>query len=352
MPETSPAPLQWEAFREPVLLSWARRLVTLPLYALAFVLVWGLSPVLLAVTLAGDLVRRRGLVLSRCVLMLMAFLLAEMIGVIASMIIWAGGAGWRRHPSPAYLRRNFQLQCWWTRFLFRAGVRIFDLRVSVDGDEALKRGPLVLFVRHASPVDNLIPAAFGSDRHGLRLRWLMNRWLLRDPSIDIVGNRLPNAFVRSGTSDTERFLGAARALAAGLGPHDGVLTYPEGGLFSESRRQRLVERLWASDPTGAERAAQLRHVLPPRLGGSLALIEGAGTADIVFCAHTGLEVAGSYRSLLSGDLIGRDVRISFWRIPRADVPAEGPGRADWLWEQWRRVDEWIATNRESVPDQR
>lgn len=340
------------AVREPVLASWTRRAVTIPLYVLAFLVVWGLSPVWLLAGAATDLARRRGFVVVRCIAMLMSFLLAEMVGITRSSAIWLRHRGWRRTPSPEYLRSNFRLQCWWVTFLFRAGVRWFSLRVEVEGDESLRDGPVILFIRHASPVDNLIPAVYGSVGHGLRLRWLVNRWLLRDPCIDIVGNRLPNAFVRGGTQDTERMVSLARALATGLGAHDGVLSYPEGGLFSPARRTRIIQRLQETDPDAATRAASLRHVLPPRMGGSLALLEAAPDAGVAFCAHSGLEVAGSYRALLSGDLVGRNVRINFWRVPRHEVPPTESARAEWLWEQWQQVDDWIEANRQMQPERK
>ncbi len=334
--------------REPTAPSWLRRSITIPAYAIAFAAVLLLSPLLFALALLLDLPRRR-LALARCLIMLIAYLAATMAGIIMAGVIWARSAGRIGVPSQAYLDRNFRLECWWASFLFRAGVRIFSLRVTVKGDELTASGPILLFIRHASPVDNLIGAVYGSARHGIRLRWIINRWLLRDPCIDIVGNRLANAFVRMGTSDTDRFTRLIRELTRDLGPRGGVLIYPEGALFSEQRRERVIGRLLETDPQSASRASTLRYVLPPRLGGSLTLLDAAPEADPVFCAHTGLEVAGSYRALLSGDLTGRNVRIRFWRISRDNVPLEDDARTQWLWGQWTAVDDWIGAHRTPEP---
>jgi hypothetical protein len=44
----------------------------------------------------------------------------------------------------------------------------------------------------------------------------------------------------------------------------------------------------------------LRGTLPPRMGGTLGLLEANDRADVVFISHTGLEAAGSYGAILAG----------------------------------------------------
>ena len=134
-------------------------------------------------------------------------------------------------------------------------------------------------MRHASIVDNLLPALFVAAPHGLRLRYVLKRELLSDPAIDIAGGRLPNCFVRRGADDAEAEIARVRALAAGLGPDEGVLIYPEGTRFTAAKRERAIER--------QPRAAELRNVPPPRPGGTLAVMETG--ADVVICAHHGLD---------------------------------------------------------------
>ena len=89
------------------------------------------------------------------------------------------------------------------------------------------------------------------------------------------------------------------------------------------------------------------HVLPPRLGGALALLEGAPDADIVFCAHTGLEGAASLTDIRNGELVGRVVKIAYWRVPRSEVPRATQERTRWLLEKWSEVDDWIGRARAS-----
>ena len=181
--------------------------------------------------------------------------------------------------------------------------------------------------------------------HDLRLRWVINRSLLRDPCLDIVGNRLPNCFVAASSGDSDAEIRRVEALGRNLGERDGVLIFPEGTLYSPARRERVLRRFEAAGDTALyERARRLKNVLPPRLGGSLALLESARGVDAVFLAHTGLEDATAYRSILGGGLIGRKVHVTMRRVPAAEIPTTRDGRIDWLFENWELVDQWVAAH--------
>jgi 1-acyl-sn-glycerol-3-phosphate acyltransferase len=211
----------------------------------------------------------------------------------------------------------------------------------VEGESRLRPGPVVVLARHASPLDNLVPAVFASSRQRLRLRWVINRWLLRDPCLDIVGNRLPNVFVDAGSREPRGQSGRIAALAAGLGTDEGVLIYPEGALFSPSRLARAALRLDPSTDEAA-RAARLRSVLPPRSGAFIGALAALPEADVIVCSHRGLDAAGNYRALLSGALAGATVAIRFERIARGEIPVTPDGQSAWLWERWEMMDRWIA----------
>ena len=83
---------------------------------------------------------------------------------------------------------------------------------------------MLLFPRHVSVADTLLPAVFVSSRNGILLRHVLKRELLWDPCLDIVGNRLPNCFVRRDSRDSAREIRAVAALA-----HDVIVTI---GFFS------------------------------------------------------------------------------------------------------------------------
>jgi 1-acyl-sn-glycerol-3-phosphate acyltransferase len=277
----------------------------------------------------------------------------EIVGIVTALVLWlAGGwAGIGAAPTPSarltgraerYLRANFRLQCWWARTLFHGAERIFGMRTTIAGDDAVREGPFLLFLRHASIGDTVVPAVFIGDRHGIMLRYVMKRELLWDPCLDIVGNRLPNYFVQRGSDDGDREIAAVQHLLDDLGPRDGVLLFPEGTRFSVAKRDRFVDRLrGVAAPRVFAIAEHLRHTLPPRLGGALGLLDANPGLDAVFCAHTGFEGAATFSDLIGGALVDRDVRVAFWRVPYPQIPLDREARAEWLYEHWQRIDDWI-----------
>ena len=326
--------------RERLALRYARRTVTVPIYLVSFLINTAAAPIFLPAALMGDLARGRGTIFARCILAMWAYLAVETLGIALFLPLWLLGRGNER--------RRLAVHHWfarvWARWVFWSIVRLFEMRVRVEGDAEAAEGPVIVFSRHVSPVDNLLPLVFLEGRHGLWLRWVMNSWLARDPCIDVVGHRLRSTFLTVGSREGARQIAKVSALAEDLGPRDGVLVFPEGALFTRARLARAVARMRRSgDEEEARLAEGLRHVLPPQLGGALALLERAPGADVVFCAHTGLE-GGSYRSLLAGGIFQREVRIAFRRVPRGEVPEDVDGRVSWLLAQWRRVDGWIEEN--------
>jgi hypothetical protein len=121
-----------------------------------------------------------------------------------------------------------------------------------------------------------------------------------------------------------------------------VLIYPEGTRFTAAKRARALERLAARQPQRLPAARAMTHVLPPHLGGPLALLEGGSRADVLFVAHTGLEGAATLGDIWAGALVGRTVRVRLWRVARAAIPAGRAERTAWLDREWARVDAWCA----------
>lgn len=94
--------------------------------------------------------------------------------------------------------------------------------------------------------------------------------------------------------------------------------------------------------------AGFRRVLPPRPGGTLALLD-ATVADVVVLAHRGLEGLATVRDIWSGSLVNSKISLKLWRVPRAGIPIERSDRVDWLYRLWAEVDTWVAG--ESAPDE-
>jgi len=321
---------------------WGRRAVTLPLYTALCVLMIALLPVWLVGALVVDVVRRRQWATLRCMAFFTWYLCCEVAGVVASGVFWLTRPLWAGADEQRYLDRHWALQHWWARTLFRGAARIFRLRTEVEGDDQIGDGPILLFIRHASVGDTLLPAVILSSRHGFTLRYVLKRELLWDPCLDIVGNRLPNYFVRRGSGESDREIAAVQRLTGGLGRKQGVLIYPEGTRFTAQKRAHILARLAEIGHTDlAARAQALRHVLPPRLGGPLGLLAANPGADVVFCAHVGFDGAGSFKDLANGALVGQTIRVCFWRVPAADIPPDRAAQTEWLYEHWARIDAWV-----------
>jgi len=319
-----------------------RRLRSIPPLVLGLLLVTALLPALLVAGLAIDLVRwalsRVAPTATRLALFLWVYLAAEVAGLAALAVAWVASGGGRRE---VWLR-NFTggLQQLWAAALFGAVRALFGLRLEVEGGENVTPGPTIVLIRHASIVDNLLPANLIARPHGIRLRYVLKRELLADPCLDVAGRRLPNYFVRRGTGEAEE-RERVGALSRDMGRDEGVLIYPEGTRFSPERRARAIARIAERDPTLAARAERLRHLLPPRLGGVGALLDGAPAADVLVVAHHGFDGLRLVSDIWRGGLVGIAVRVRITRVPRSAVPAAGPARTDWLYELWQDLDDWV-----------
>jgi 1-acyl-sn-glycerol-3-phosphate acyltransferase len=318
-----------------------RRFITIPGYVIAWFLWLGAVPLWLPLVVIVDAIRRSGGVALRSAAAITVYLSCEIIGMAVSAGLWAG-TSILRIDNERWTDLHFRLEAWWGTTLFRTAVRLFGLRLEVEGDADLGRGPYLLLLRHASTVDTLLASALVSGPLGFRLRYVLKQELLWDPCLDIVGHRLPNVFVDRFADDSAHEARRMQDLARNLGTRDGILIYPEGTRFSEAKRQRVVERFHRKgDAKMVDYARSLKFVLPPRTGGTLGLLEAAPEADVVICAHTGFEGAASLASLWKGVLLHQVIRVQFRRIPRGEVPAGREGRSAWLLDEWRRVDSWI-----------
>ena len=317
---------------------WRRRAVTIPAVVLATVVVIATLPVLLLVAALADVATDRRFPRTRVIAMLAIYLLCETAGLIGALLNRLT-AGFSRER---LMRRDYALQWLWVRTLFESARRVFGMRLVLeDWPQDAGRGPLIVVMRHTSLLDTLLPATLLSAEHGTRLRYALKRELLTDPCLDVIGNRLPNRFTGRSTLESDE-VAAVGGLATGLGHLDGVLIYPEGTRFTRHKREQIIKRLAESGrPELAERARELHHVLPPRLGGTLALLDAAPDADVLVISHHGFEGSALPRDLWRGLVIGQTLTATAWRVPAAEVPATREARIDWLYEQWSKVDSWV-----------
>lgn len=325
-----------------------RRLITVPATLALTVTLVVLAPVALPLMVIVDLLRLRPrLPLVRGWIFAIAYGVLECAMLVVVAIMWVvSGFGLALKSGPSR-RAHRALQRWWVGRLLALLSSVLGLRFSIEGVEHLTPGPLMVLGRHVSLVDTLFPALALSDS-GLSLRYVLKRELEVVPLLDVVGHRLPNYFAdRSGT-DTEGELAALSRLASDLGQNDSVVIFPEGTRGTEEKRARAVERLGEHHPELVDRAAALRHTMPPRWGGTFALLDAAPEADVVVFAHHGLAGLRGLRAILAALPFRRPVTVELWRIPRCDIPDGHAERLEWLFDLWTRLDVWVEEQGASV----
>ena len=345
---------------------FVRRLVLAPLVLLLTLAVAVLSPLLLVVAVVFNPSRSGRRRAVRLIWFAVSWLVMESLALVACLGLWiASGFGGRFSTEP-FRDRHYGLVRWFLATLFRRAIKVFQLRVEIEEPEATPEElgarlarPVIVLARHAGPGDSFLLVHHLLSLYRRKPRIVMKAALQLDPSLDVVINRLPHAFVRPhkklvdtapGTGVETPAEGAVsaeiRRLAGSLGPDGAVVIFPEGGNFTPGRWRRgirqLEERRRFDD---ARRARGMANLLPPRSGGAFAAIDAAPTADVIFVAHTGLDdlitVGDVWRALPMEQVI----KAKWWRVPADQVPRERAEVVAWLFDWWERIDAWIEENR-------
>ncbi|QQR89608.1 MAG: lysophospholipid acyltransferase family protein [Myxococcales bacterium] len=268
--------------------------------------------------------------------------MSEFHGVGGAIILWIRYRLLRFGSYEQFIQANYRLQWAWASFTVSSTLRLFGMRLNIDADPKDGRGPVLVFMQHSSIADTLLPIYLLSRPFGLSLRYVLKKELLWDPSIDIVGQRLPNVFVNRSSKQHSKQIRSLHSLASNLGPKDAAFIYPEGTRRTEKKRQRIIASL---QTTGNQEqiayAKSLEHLLPPQLGGSIAFLNAAPSTDALFCAHVGLEGSTQIKDVWKGMLIGKTIHVKFWRFDGADIPTSPPARRRWFLEKWSLMDRWL-----------
>jgi hypothetical protein len=341
-----------------------RRLVLAPLVVAIAAGLAVLTPAVAVLTAVFGLVRRRtrsgrprrGRML-RVVWVALAWSVGETAALTVLLSLWiVSGFGGRLDTEP-YRTRHYAIMGWFLDLVYRAARRACGLRVEVAAPpdaSLLGDRPVIVLSRHAGPGDSLLLVHHLLTDCGRRPRIVMKATLQLDPSLDIVANRVPNAFLRHGPRRIEAVARASgrqteqirliKRLADGLDDRGAFVIFPEGGNWTPLRWRRGIERLRRQGHVGlAERAAAMPNLLPPRSGGAFAAIGARPDADVIFVAHTGLDRLVSVRDVWQSLLTDVTVHARWWRVPTADVPrmAGHEAQVDWLYNWWERIDAWI-----------
>lgn len=268
---------------------------------------------------------------------LLGYLWYESIGIIGCAFIWLF------YRDQQFMDKLYGLQAWWSDGLKGMAERLFRLNFDIKGHEALSGPAAIVIPRHTSIADTIIPMACYATPRSLHIRYVLKKELLWDPCLDIVGNRLPNVFIDRDGPDSELSKSQIRSLMVDLAENEGALIYPEGTRYSAGKHKALAQRFEHNQ----ELTNQLKrwtHLLPPRLGGTLALLEENPGKDVLFCAHVGFEGSSHFSNLINGAWISARIRIQFWRVRYDDIPKEPAALKDWLLAQWDLMHEWVEKN--------
>ena len=315
-----------------------KRLISLPLVALAYVILVGGAPLWL---LLGFIVSRvsKWRSMTQMVAFAISFINIEVIA-----LAWLSFNRLVFFDDARRMQANYAAQAWWASTLLKVGGWIYQLTFTVSGEEAIDGPSAILIARHASIGDNVVPMVFFGTPRGTPLRYILKQELTWLPTLGYGGNSLPNLFVdRSGTNTPEAVAGV-RSLITTSGPHESVLIYPEGTRFTKAKQAAL-----AAKPDLAPQVERWPDLLPPRLGGVTTLLEANALEnlgkDVVMLCHNGFEGAASALDLANGRWVKQTIALHFWRIPFAEI---GEDFQAFVFEQWDEMQRQLLRLREQA----
>jgi 1-acyl-sn-glycerol-3-phosphate acyltransferase len=320
---------------------YLRRAVTIPVVALVTVVLTMASPVLAVAAALGDLatdLRRRRC--SRLVVFVVLFGWIEVMAMVLALGAWTRAGGRMRKPSTQ--RRLQKLVGQHAHRIVTVCARVIGLRLVVTGLEALDDGEAVLCLsHHTSLLDSVLPAELLGYQLGYDVHYVMKRSLQWSPAMDIVGHWIPVHFVDRSGRDSDAEIRAVAGLARDLRRRQAPVIYPEGTFFNERRLALAVDQMAQRTPDLVARVAQLRFVLPPRVGGAFALLDAAPDVDVLLAVHVGFERFTSLRRIVASVPFRDPVHVHFWRVPRTQVPVAADERFRWLFAQFEHMDQWV-----------
>jgi 1-acyl-sn-glycerol-3-phosphate acyltransferase len=327
---------------EPFASRWKRRVRTIPTMLAVTIFAVAASPLILLAAGAVDIAKGRlRMPTVRVALFLLQYAINDTIEIALAPVYWMMAGFGTRLGEPSSLLRHERLQQWSIDIMVRRAERLLGLRIDINAEsmQALHPGPVIVICRHVNIVDASLPTVL-YQRLGFRTRGAIMAELLADPGFDLIYGRTGSVFIPRDNGAEARAM--IQRLSEGIDSTTALVVFPEGRLFRPDRLDRTMTRLAVESPERALRLAPLRHVLPPRPGGALALLDAIPAADVVVIAHTGLDQFGSFTELAKAVPLGEPILVAAWRVPAAEIPSGDGERAEWLDEQWMRVDHWVA----------
>lgn len=312
---------------------WIRRAITFP-SAVILLLLLPLYVVILPLTMYIDTISQRT-TYTQALLFFCQYVVNQNIGIGLCGLFWLELI-LRKRPD-VFIERNQKLQYWWAKSLLNRLQQLFQFKLCIDG-EIPDCGDKILFARHVSSADTLLPMLSVIIPQRLKCRYVLKKELCWDPCLDIVGHRLPNAIVQRGQGEAE--VQRIVNLLNGLDQQSCIVFFPEGTRYSIRKRQEVIQRLQEKQSSILPLAEKLQCCLPPRLGGSMGLLSNSAGRQIVFMAHSGFEAVENIGSLVNGGLFQQQIQIKFWeQVPPADIEQQ----EEWLYAQWQSLDDWLTS---------
>jgi len=161
-----------------------------------------LSPLLLLIGLVASPSRSGRRRTLRLIWFGLSWLVMESLALVACLGLWIASGFGGRLRSEASMDRHYALVRWFLATLFRRAITVFRLKVEIEEPEATPQEqaarltrPVIVLSRHAGPGDSFLLVHQLLSRYGRKPRIVMKAALQFDPSIDVVINRLPHAFV-------------------------------------------------------------------------------------------------------------------------------------------------------------
>ena len=330
-----------------------RRAVVAPAFVVLTVLIWVLLPVWLIAAFAISPSLPGRWRAPRLLWVVILYFTAEAVMLVVLFGWWLASGFGRGIRKPYWEGIHYDLVQGAMWVFFREAKRVLHLEIATDGPtpDAHPGRPILVCCRHAGPGDSFILIHALMHTYAREPRVVLKDTLAWDPAIDVVLRRVPARFITPNPAAGEDLETKIAALASGLDENDAFVIFPEGGNFTPRRRERGIERLRKLGlDRMAERAEAMTNVLAPRPGGLLAALDAAPAADVVLVAHTGLD-----HMLTVGDVwrelpMDKRILMRWWKVPRAEIPADRDERIDWLYGWWERIDRWIDEHRpEELP---
>src|SRR4029079_10573564 len=264
----------------------------------------------------------------------------DSVEILLAPVFWLMAGFGTTLDRPTSIRRHERLQAVCIGLLSRRAERLLGLRLDVElgANDSLTPGPVIVLCRHVNIVDASLPTLL-YQRLRYRTRGVIMAELLADPGFDLIYRRTGSVFIAR--DNGPQALQLLDRLQEGVDAATAIVIFPEGRLFRPELVTRFLAKLIDTDPDRAQRVSGLRHVLPPRPGGVLALLDSIPRAGVVVIAHAGLDQFGSFKELARAVPLKDAIGVTAWRIASDTIPTDTPDRVAWLDQQWVHVDQWI-----------